>query len=179
MSAVATGGEKALLRNTIDAYLAQIAVSLRPRSVEANADHLGAFVRHLDQHHPGEVAGAADVVRRHIETYKLALAERRYSASTVRSRLGMLRMFFERITEWGWDDAPARVPLFAGDVPRRDEALPKFLDDADFARFMRALADEPMPLARLAIELLARTGMRVGELCDLEADAVVLIGETH
>ena len=31
----------------------------------------------------------------------------------------------------------------------------------------------------LAVELLARTGMRVGELCALEADAVVRIGETH
>ncbi|HUR22484.1 MAG TPA: tyrosine-type recombinase/integrase [Acidimicrobiales bacterium] len=170
--------EKALLQKTIEAYLAQIAVSLRPRSVEANAQHLGAFVVHMAEHHP-EIAGAGGVARRHIESYKLALAERGYSASTLRSRLGMLRMFFERIIEWGWDDAPARVPLFAGDVPKRDEALPKFLDDADFARFMRALADEPLPLTRLAIELLARTGMRVSELCDLEADAVVVIGAGH
>ena len=29
------------------------------------------------------------------------------------------------------------------------------------------------------VELLARTGMRVGELCTLEADAVVIIGSTH
>ncbi|HEX2701764.1 MAG TPA: tyrosine-type recombinase/integrase [Acidimicrobiales bacterium] len=57
--------------------------------------------------------------------------------------------------------------------------LPKFLDDADFTLFMRALAEEPEPLTRLAIELLARTGMRVGELCDLEAGAVVLIGDGH
>jgi integrase len=29
------------------------------------------------------------------------------------------------------------------------------------------------------VELLAHTGMRVGELCTLEADAVVMIGATH
>ena len=91
----------------------------------------------------------------------------------------MLRMFFLRIIEWDWPDAPARVPIFFGDVPKRDESLPRFLDDADYVKFMRALGDETRIHRRLAIELLARTGMRVGELCDLEADAVTLIGDAY
>jgi integrase len=40
----------------------------------------------------------------------------------------------------------------------------------------RAAAD---PRDRLVMELLARTGMRAGELADLEADAVVRIGEAY
>jgi integrase len=82
--------------------------------------------------------------------------------------MSVLRMFFIRIVEWDWDDAPARVPILFGDVPKRDESLPKFLDDGDYAKFMRAVADEPTLFRRLGVELLARTGMRVGELCDLE-----------
>jgi hypothetical protein len=35
------------------------------------------------------------------------------------------------------------------------------------------------PRDRLVVELLARTGMRAGELADLDADAVVLIGAGH
>ena len=35
------------------------------------------------------------------------------------------------------------------------------------------------PRDRLVVELLARTGMRAGELADLEADAVVQIGAGH
>ena len=35
------------------------------------------------------------------------------------------------------------------------------------------------PRDRLVVELLARTGMRAGELADLEADAVVQIGGNH
>jgi len=35
------------------------------------------------------------------------------------------------------------------------------------------------PRDRLVVELLARTGMRAGELADLEADAVVRIGEAY
>jgi hypothetical protein len=44
---------------------------------------------------------------------------------------------------------------------------------------MRALAEEPRLHRRVAVELLARTGMRIGELCALEADAVTIIGDAH
>ena len=54
-----------------------------------------------------------------------------------------------------------RVPVFAGDIPKPDEPLPKFLDDPTAAKFMAALAVEPNPRRRLIVELLARTGMRV------------------
>jgi site-specific recombinase XerD len=173
-----------LLADTIDAYLAQIAVSLRPGSVRSARTILRRFAGFLADAHP-EVIGAADITRAHIESYKMWLANQpgrrggTAATETIRHRLSTLRMFFERIIEWGWDDAPARVPIFAGDVPKRDERLPKFLDDATFARFMQAARAEPRPLARLVIELLARTGMRVGELCALESDAVVLIGTSH
>ncbi len=74
--------------------------------------------------------------------------------------------------------APARVPVYANDLPQADEALPRFLDDPTAAKFMATLATDPNPRRRLVVELLARTGMRVGELCDLEDDAMVRMGET-
>ena len=89
--------------------------------------------------------------------------------------MSILRMFFIRIVEWDWDDAPVRLPILFGDVPKRDESLPKFLDDGDYAKFMRAVADEHTVFRRLGVELLARPGMRVGELCDPEADAVTIM----
>jgi site-specific recombinase XerD len=172
------------LQETVESYLSQIALSLRPESVRSLSSDLRDFLRFLAHHDP-EVTHAADLERRHIESYKLHMAHTpgakgpRLSTNTVRRRLSTLRMFFERITEWGWDDAPPRVIVFAGDLPRKDETLPRFLDDASFAAFMRAARSEPRPLVRLVIELLGRTGMRVGELCALEADAEVQIGEAH
>jgi integrase len=173
------------LAETIDAYLDQIAVSLRPSSVESATSILGRFAGFLAEHHP-EVTGAADIGRRQIEDYKIWLAARegakpgsRPTANTLRANLGTVRMFFERIIEWDWPDAPARVPIFAGDIPKRDDPLPKFLDDPTFAQFMRAARSEKRMITRLTVELLARTGMRVGELCHLEIDAVVLIGDIH
>ncbi len=172
------------LAATVEDYLAQIALSLRPQSVVGIGADLRGFVAFLAAHHPA-VVNVASLERRHIESYKTLLATRpgrngpRLAPATVRRRLSSLRMFFERITEWGWDDTPSRPLVFAGDVPKRDEALPKFLDDASFAAFMRAGRNEERPLLRLVIELLGRTGMRVGELCELEADAVTLIGDAH
>jgi hypothetical protein len=47
------------------------------------------------------------------------------------------------------------------------------------AKFMQQAAVEPDPLRKLCVLLLARTGMRVGELCALPADPVVMIGDHH
>ena len=69
------------------------------------------------------------------------------------------------------------MPIFFGDIPKRDESLPRFLDDGDAAKFMRALAEEPVLVRRLGVEMLARTGMRVGELCELGHDAVNIMGK--
>ena len=183
MTALRAKAAPAPLGATVEDYLAQIALSLRAQSIVAIGWDLRFFVTYLAARHP-EVRSVAGLERRHIEGYKALLANSpgrkgRLAPATVRRRLSSLRMFFERITEWGWDDAPARPLVFAGDVPRRDEALPKFLDDASFAAFMRAARNERRPLLRLVIELLGRTGMRVGELCELEADAVTLIGDAQ
>ncbi len=165
------------------AYVSQLGVSMRPSTAKAVETDLRIFARFLIDHDPA-LAAVADIERSHIEAFKLWQwtqpgTSGRLKPATFRRRLGQLRTFFLPITEWGWDDAPARVPIFFGDVPKRDEPLPRFLDDARFTKFMRALADEPVIRRRVAIEVLARTGMRVGELCGLEADAVTLIGDAH
>ena len=85
-------------------------------------------------------------------------------------------MFFVRIDEWGWDEAPARVPMFPGDLPRQDHPLPKALDDAAAAKLLRAAQADKRLLVRVTVEVLLRTGLRVGEFTGLPADAVVHIG---
>ena len=121
--------------------------------------------------------------RTHVEGFKLFFAAHLTvkgvppARNTIRQRLGMLRSFFDRIIEWDWPDAPMRMPIFAVDVPIADDPLPRFLDDAQAARFA-ATAAVAVPFDRLLIELLSRTGMRVGELCTLAGDAVVVLNGT-
>ncbi|HEY2213693.1 MAG TPA: tyrosine-type recombinase/integrase [Acidimicrobiales bacterium] len=169
---------------TMASYLEQLSVSLRPGSVvatEVSLRHLAQSVIALDP----KCISVAAIERRHIENHKRWLAARpgknpmRLSNNTIRHRLGLLRTFFERIKEWGYDDAPTRALIFPGDFPQADERLPKFLDDPTAAKFMAALAKDPNQRRRLMVELLARTGMRVGELSGLTEDAMVLIGDTH
>ncbi len=166
---------------TMRRYLEQIGCVLRPGSVN-NADiALRAFVCFLLETAP-EVTSTAQITRRHIEDYKPWLAARpgqnkaRVTTATLAHRLGTLRMFFVRIDEWGWHEAPARVPMFPGDLPRQDHPLPKALDDAAAAKLLRAAQAQPRLLIRVTIEVLLRTGLRVSEFTALTADAVVQIG---
>jgi len=166
---------------TMGRYLQQIGAILRPGSVNNTAMALRAFAGFLVEAAP-EVVSVAQVTRAHIEDYKPWLAARpgqnkaRVTTATIAHRLGTLRMFFVRIDEWGWDEAPARVPMFPGDLPRQDHPLPKALDDAAAAKLLRAAQNDKRLLVRVTVEVLLRTGLRVSELTDLPADAVVLIG---
>ena len=169
---------------TMRSYLAQLAVSSRPATVASTSLHLRIFAAHLVNTDP-PVTAVAGIERRHIESYKLALVQRpgrsgkAWSPTTVRHNLGMVRSFLERIIDWDYPDAPRRVPIFAGDIPKADEPTPKFLDDPAAAKFMATLATDPNRRRRLMVELLARTGMRVGELAALRDDAMYRLGDTH
>jgi integrase len=168
---------------TMANYLDQLAVSSRPATVGATDLALRLFAGHLTEADP-TCSSVSAIERRHIEDYKRWLSARPgkggrlISTTTIRGRLGFIRTFFERIREWGYDDAPAKVLIFPGDFPQADEPLPKFLDDPTFAKFMAALAKDTNRRRRLMVELLARTGMRAGELCALEEDPMVRIGDT-
>jgi site-specific recombinase XerD len=171
------------LAATMRAYLEQMALSLRPASIEAIDLTLRSFAGYLVDS-DRRLRRLRHVRRHHIEGYRIWLAAqpvgrtKTISRRTVRHRLGMLRVFFERIAEWGWADAPTGCLIFDADLPRLDDPLPRFLDDASAAALMRAAATAA-PLDRLVVEMLARTGLRAGELCNLAADAVVRIGATH
>jgi integrase len=170
-----------MLAETMTRYLEQVGLSLRPGTVrrhEAITREFARFVLESD----ATVTCASDIVRHHVEEYKIWLADRPSAQGgnlhrhTVCERLGLVRNFFERIIEWGWHDAPARVPVFSGDFPIKDEPLPRFLDDPAAAKLLRAARSHEDPFVRLAVEFLARTGLRKGEFLNLTVDAVVQIG---
>lgn len=166
---------------TMRRYLDQCLLSLRPSSVACFDTTFRQFAAMLVAA-DAPVTRAADISREHIEAYKTLLATRPgyrgrpLSKTTLGMRIGHLHTFFTRIIEWGYDDVPARIPVYASDRPRLDKPLPKFLDDAQAVAFMNAARNLPDPLDRLVVIALARTGMRRGELLGLTVDAVVQIG---
>lgn len=173
-----------LLAATMLRYLEQIALSLRPGTVGQADTSLRAFAGWLTHHHP-QLDTIAAIRREHIEAYKTWLHRqdgyhgRTLSVATISHRLGDLRSFLDRITEWGWPDAPDRPLIFLGDFPRPDRPLPRFLDDGAATKLLAAARSHPDPFVQLVVEMLARTGLRTGELLDLTTDAVVQIGTHH
>ena len=169
---------------TMRRYLLQLTTFLAPRSVEVADSTLRQFARWLVT--TTDVAVVADIERRtHIEDYKVWLAAQpgtkgpTLAKNTQRQRLRMIRIFLERLIEWDWPDATSRNPILHGDIPPRPEPLPKFLTDQHAAKFMAAARAHHLPRYRLVAEMLARTGLRATELCELAADAVTRIGDAH
>ena len=170
---------------TMRRYLTQIAISLRPSSVQVIDTTLRQLAGMLVTEHP-QVTAVADISRHHIEAFQTRLVARpgyrkqnTLSKTTLGMRMGHLRAFFERIAEWDYDDVPPRIPVFASDRPLKDRPLPKFLDDPAAAKLMTAARALPEPFDRLCVELLARTGMRKGELLGLTIDTIVQIGSAY
>jgi integrase len=175
-------GHAPVLEATFRRYLAQLAVSLRPSSVDAIDITLRQFAGFLITIDP-PIKRVADIDRAHIEAFKTLISQRggyktnkTLSKTTIGMRLGHLHAFFQRITAWDYHDAPPRVPVLTGDKPIPDKPLPRFLDDPSAAKLLQAARALPGEFDRLAVELLARTGMRKGELLGLTIDAVVQIG---
>ena len=165
---------------TMRRYLVQLTTFLAPRSVEVADQTLRQFTRWVTT--ATDIAVVADIERRHVEDYKVWLAAQPgqkgqlLAKNTQRHRLRMIRIFLERLIEWDWPDAPGRNPILHGDIPPRTEPIPKFLTDQQAAAFMAAARAHPVARYRLVAQVLARTGLRASELCDLAADAVTRIG---
>jgi hypothetical protein len=175
------------LGQTLTGYADQTRVSLRPATVVRIEAVLREFACFLADQAP-EVGCVGDIRRVHIEAYKTRLSTRatvgrsrhggRLSKVAIAAHVSVLRTCFERLSEWAGDDVPVGVLVFSGDSPILDQPLPRFLDDASAAKLLVAARADADPFVCLAVEMLARTGMRKGELVNLAVDAVVQIGSS-
>ena len=138
-------------------YVNQIAVSARPNTVEAADRALRIFADWLIDHDP-DVVALRQLNRRHIERYKLFMNTREnhrgqpLKKSTINLRLGTLRVIIEPPPS-SWPPQPPEV--FSTTKPA----------------WIRSGGSW--------VEMLARTGLRVGEFCRLTADAIITIGDTN
>lgn len=172
-------GVPATIRGSLVAYL-EAAAGTRARSTVSHmGSRLAFFGRQLDAVDP-DIASLADLDRqRHIEPFLHAVAQARnhrtgqpLSASERRSRILTVSRMLEDIAEWGWSQAPTRRLIFARDVPRLPRALPRYLPPDVDRRLTAALQTSPNRLRADALLLARATGLRIGELHDLELDCV-------
>ena len=173
------GGVPAWLAARLEDYTAAISGTHELSTMDGIAIRLAHFGRHLAATDP-DLDSLAGLDRQpHIETYLAATAVARaargghpISAGEQRSRIITLGRFLADIAEWGWPDAPARRLVFSRDIPKLPRALPRYLP-ADADRLIgEALQVSPNRLFADALLLARATGLRLGELRDLELDCV-------
>ena len=169
---------------TMQRYLTQLELTRRPATVRQVEGTLREFALFLAREAP-DVSSVATLRRRHVEAYRLWLAKRPahghsrpVTRKTQAKRLVMLRQLFDRLAEWEWDDAPTGRLVTSTDSPIPDRPLARFIDDPAAAKLLVAARAVEDPFDRLAVEFLARTGLRIGEFLDLIIDAVVQIGSS-
>jgi integrase len=161
---------------------------LRPKSVESLVNDLLPFADYLAAHHSA-LTSLQQLERSHIEGYltwhrtrpwrgrrAAAGAGRPISAAVAQAAVLSLRNMLDDIAAWGWAEAPARRLVFAADVPRLDQPLPRALPPDIDQALMNAVAGLDDDFARIGLTVLRGAGLRVGELLDLEIGSIVDYG---
>lgn len=160
-------------------YLERKSVTCKPATVSSLATrlaHFGTVIAAIDP----TVTPATMTRTGHIEPWMhaLTLAANTKSGGLLSRaeqarRILAVANFLREITEWDWPEAPVRTLMYASDNPRLPQPLPRFLPpDAD-RRLTQALQNSPNRLPADALLLQRACGLRIGELLDLEMDAVI------
>jgi site-specific recombinase XerD len=172
-------GVSAQVRKPMTAYLERLHGTLARSTVQGAASELAFFGRFLARHDPDLASLALLGRQRHIEPYLTEVAAAVHhrtgapiAASTARKRIQCVGSFLDAITEWGWPEAPARRLVFPRDAPKLPRPLPRYLPPDAERALLAALEASPNRLRADALLLLRATGMRIGELTDLELDCV-------
>ena len=162
-------------------YLTTVAATLRPATVDLRADSLIVFSEYLAGVHP-QVRSLTQLTRGHIEEFLAYNHKRPWRGRVARDQpvspvvskrtVIDLRCFFDDLALWGWAERPPARLLFPADIPRLDRPLPRALSPGTDRDLMTAIGQLTDPFARTALILLRGTGIRLGELLDLELDCV-------
>ncbi|MCV7032492.1 hypothetical protein [Mycobacterium sherrisii] len=167
------------LRDSFVAYLDRLTATHTRSTVTGTASRLNHFAAHLAAIDPALPSLAELDRRRHIETYLTATAAAINSrtgapiqASQRRGRVLAVHCLLNDIAEWGWPEAPKRRLVFRSDIPKLPRALPRYLTADLDRRLTQALQAWPDRLPADALLLQRATGLRIGELVDLELDCL-------
>ena len=159
------------LRQAIERYLRLCSQTLRPSSVQGKRTDLQSLARLLRKHYPA-VRSWAQVQRcPHIERWLNQLHDSSLKPNTRITRIEAVRRFFDDMLDWQWPDPPLPNLLFQTDLPPKEYHLPKPLPP-DVDQALQAALRRTPSLRTWGLRLLRQTGMRVGELADLDLNAL-------
>ena len=178
----AVGIPQPTIRDVVARYLTTIATTLRPTTVRDKAENLELFFVWLDAQHP-EVVHLCDLTRGVVEEFLIwnhgrpSRGRRRLgepvSISRQHQAVSVLRTFVNDLIFWEWPDRPVRPLVHSGDLPKLLDHVPRALTPTVDLSLMAGVARLDDVAARSAIRILRGTGMRLGELLELELDCLL------
>jgi site-specific recombinase XerD len=151
-------------------YIELISVRMRPNTVRKYGYAIREFIRFLELRDI-PVKTFRDLRRLHAESWLRSLARRPIKGSTRAKKITYLRLFFERMADWDWEEVPQERVLRMSDMPPEDQYLPRPLSGESDRLLIEALTRRATVISR-AILFLRRTGLRSQELLDLEVDSL-------
>lgn len=170
------------VRASLWAYLEVRASVVRPATLRNLTNALATFGEFISERYPA-VTSISDLERAHVEAYCAYAVSRTWRRPWAPERVvstwsscqsvTALRSFLDDIAAWGWPEAPAKRLVFASDIPRPPKLLPRALGPGDDAALMVAVAELDDRFARDGLTVLRGTGLRIGELLDLELSHLV------
>jgi integrase len=173
------------VRRSILAYLDTRAVVMRPKTIDKLTSALAIFGEFICEQFP-DLTSLSQLERHHVEAFLTWTStrecrrpqdgSRRVGPFVAAHATFTLRNFLDDIAAWGWAEAPQRRLVFATDIPRQPEMLPRALPPDVDAAVMGAVAELSDTFARVGITILRHTGLRMGELLDLELDCLMDYG---
>ncbi len=169
------------IRSLARRYVNLIATTLQPSTVWNRAASLILFGEYLAAHHP-DIVRLNQLHRSHVEAFLVwnhgrpwrgrVARDKPVSANASKHAVLDLKCFLDDLAIWGWAERPKARLVFPSDIPRLDRPLPRALApdvDRDLMAAVHELAD---PFASAALTILRGTGLRLGELLDLELDCL-------
>jgi site-specific recombinase XerD len=169
------------IRSVARRYVEVIATTMQPSTVWNRAASLILFGEYLTAHHP-EILRLKQLQRTHIEAFLIwnhgrpwrgrVARDKPVSAVASKQAVVDLKTFLDDLAIWGWAERPKTRLVFPSDIPRLDRPLPRALAPDSDRDLMAAVAELADPFARTGLTILRGSGLRLGELLDLELDCL-------
>lgn len=161
-----------------ESFLEVISTTLEPNTVINYRTTIFAFSRFLNTHYP-QVTRFSQLKRSpHIEKWLSHLTNCGYRNETKRTHILQNRRFLNDIYAWGWNDAPKPGLFEQKDIPPMDKHLPRPISP-ETDQILKKLLRPKNKLFAQGLLLLRLTGMRVGEMKDLELDCLKTLGNNQ
>jgi len=159
------------LKNIADRFMTLIATTLTMNTVANYKAQTSKFICFLNNNYP-QITSFSQLKRSpHIEHWLTHLAETYSNAETRRAHIVSIRRFLNSIYDWGWENNPEDKLIDTKDIPSPPKYLPRPITPEDDRKLKEALKKKG-DMRSLALLVLRNTGMRIGELQDLDVDCL-------